>query len=229
MAASSGNSEASEVRRRGRQRLIGAIVLVLLLVVFVPMLLDSEPKPSRESPNLAIPPKDNAPPLPAPGATPAPVVVPAPAVTPSPDNGARGQAASGAQSPPVAKVEPKPEVAKVEPAKVEPVVTPAQAGAPSPAVAKVEPKPASEAPKAAEAARKGFVVQVGAFRDEAKLQQAQAKLKAAGVTHYTEKMDAKAGTLTRLRAGPFATREQAESAQVAIKRAALDGKVIPLP
>lgn len=218
MAASSGNTEASEVRRRGRQRLIGAIVLVMLLVVFVPMLLDSEPKGPRESPNLAIPPKDKAPPLPAPGATPAPAVpaaqavAPAQAVTPSKE---------GAQAPAVAKVEP----AKVEPAKVEP--KPAKVEA-KPEPAKVEPKPAPEASKAAEPVRKGFAVQVGAFRDEAKLQQAQAKLKAAGVAHYTEKMDAKAGTLTRLRAGPYATREQAEAAQVAIKRAALDGKVIPL-
>jgi cell division septation protein DedD len=37
------------------------------------------------------------------------------------------------------------------------------------------------------------------------------------------------GDLTRLRAGPFATREAAEKALADIKAAALDGKVVPLP
>ena len=218
MASPSRDPEASEIRRRGRQRLIGAVVLVLLLVVFVPMLLDSEPKAPRSSPNLDIPAKDTAPALPpakepakaaTPAATPAPAVTPAPAATAAP---AVTPAQAGAQS------SKPPEAAKVEPVPVEPKAAAAPSTPP--------PKPA---PGAATPVLKGFVVQVGAFRDEAKLQQAQAKLKSAGVVHYTERLDGKNGPLTRLRAGPFATREQAEAAQVAIKRAALDGKVIPLP
>jgi cell division septation protein DedD len=35
--------------------------------------------------------------------------------------------------------------------------------------------------------------------------------------------------LTRLRAGPFATREAAEKALAALKAASLDGQVVPLP
>jgi len=89
-------SEASEIRRRGRQRLIGAVALVLLLVVFVPMILDKEP--GRSQPVPSIPPRDNAPALPAPKAAPAaapaqtppPAVAekpaPAPANTPAPDS-----------------------------------------------------------------------------------------------------------------------------------------------
>src|SRR4051794_36131924 len=64
--ASSPSIEASEIRRRGRRRLLGAVTLVLLLVVFVPMILDSEPRPQRSQPSLAIPPKENAAPLPVP-------------------------------------------------------------------------------------------------------------------------------------------------------------------
>ena len=143
----------------------------MLLVVFVPMLLDPEPRPARSGPALAIPPKDNPPPLPAP--TPPAPVSPAPA---------------------------KVEVATASP-KVEPV-----------AAAPVE----------------GFAVQVGAFRDEAKLAQSREKLAAAGVVHYTEKLDSKGGPLTRLRAGPFPSREAAEAALAKLKRASLDGKVVPL-
>jgi DedD protein len=69
---------------------------------------------------------------------------------------------------------------------------------------------------------------VGAFRDEAKLAQSREKLAAAGVVHYTERLESKGGALTRLRAGPFPTREAAEAALAKLKRASLDGKVVPL-
>ena len=222
--ASPANTEASEVRRRGRQRLIGAIALVAILVVVVPMVLDSEPKAPREGPTMAIPSKDDAPPLPAP-----------PKAEP--------------------KAEPKVE-AKAEP-KAEPAaaaVTPAQPGAqsPEPKVATVTPKtdarsaeskalepPGSKppAPKAAPPAPtpaaaprlEGFAVQVGAFRDPSKLDQARQKLAAAKVPHYTERVEAKDGAITRLRAGPYPTRDAAEAALATLKRASLEGKVVPLP
>ena len=70
---------------------------------------------------------------------------------------------------------------------------------------------------------------MGAFRDEAKLKQARDKVSAANVVHYTERLEAQGGPLTRLRAGPFPTREAAESAQAALKLAGLEAKVVPLP
>lgn len=206
--ASTASPEASEIRRRGRRRLIGAIALVMLLVVFVPMVLDSEPRPARNEPTARIPPRDSAPPLPAP-------VAPAPAVAPAPDKGARGQAPAGATSGTPA-------------ATVTPAVAPgAQSGAATEPPSQSKPAPA---PKAADAPKlQGFAVQVGAFRDEAKLKQSRDKLAAAGVVHYTERLDSKGGPLTRLRAGPFATRPEAEAALVKLKRATIDGKVVPLP
>jgi DedD protein len=56
-----------------------------------------------------------------------------------------------------------------------------------------------------------FVVQVGAFSNP---QAAIAKLKAAKVPHYTESMQ---GNLTRVRAGPFPTREAADKALEQLK------------
>jgi DedD protein len=67
---------------------------------------------------------------------------------------------------------------------------------------------------------------VGAFLDEETLRQARTKLVDAKVAHYTEQVG---GGLTRLRAGPFPTREAAEQARVALKLSALDGQVVPLP
>ncbi|HRE14275.1 MAG TPA: SPOR domain-containing protein [Usitatibacteraceae bacterium] len=75
----------------------------------------------------------------------------------------------------------------------------------------------------------GFAVQVGAFREPDKLAQARDKLKAARLSHYTERLASPGGDLTRLRAGPFPTREAAEKAAAEMKRAGLSGQVIPLP
>lgn len=201
--ASPASPEASEIRRRGRQRLIGAIALVMVLVVFVPMLLDSEPRPTQ--PVAPIPAKDTAPPLPAPAPA-AAKVSPAPAPAPEP-----------AKAPEVTKA------AEAKQATPEPPKAVVAKAAASPA-----PEPAKTAPAKAPTLE-GFAVQVGAFRDEAKLKQARDKLAAAGVVHYTERLDSAGGPLTRLRAGPFATREAAETAQASLKRVALEGKVVPLP
>ena len=204
--AAPATTEASEIRRRGRQRLIGAVALVLLLVVFVPMVLDSEPRPARTIPE--IPPRENAPALPAPKAAVAPVapVVPAEA---------------GTQATKVDPAKPAPAVAKMEP------IESRQLGSTPPKAPPAAPDPAKSAAQSPPNLE-GFAVQVGAFRDETKLKQAREKLAAAGIKHYTERLDTQGG-LTRLRAGPFPTREAAESAQAQLKRAALDGKVVPLP
>ena len=193
-------AEQVEVRRKGRQRLIGAIVLALLAVVFVPMVLDPEPRRDRVEPMLSIPPREGAAPLPL--------------VTKSPEPAAE----------PVKAEPPKAEPPKVEPAKDEPKATPAQAAPAKATVAPRQPETRPAAPKL-----EGFAVQVGAFRDDAKLAQARGKLTAAKVPHYTERLDAAAGDLTRLRAGPFPTREAAEKAAAQLKRAGLDGRVVTLP
>ena len=196
----SASTDAAEIRRRGRQRLIGAVAIVLLLVVFVPMLLDSEPRKSAEELPLDIPSKDTAPPLPAPvpataAAKAAPEAAPKPAAP----------AASTTPPSPSAAAEPVPKADVKNPK--EPVA--AKAGPP-----KLE----------------GFAVQVGAFRDEAKLEHAREQLAAAGVPHYTERLDsATGGPLTRLRAGPFPTRQAADGAAAKLKAAQLPAQVVPLP
>jgi DedD protein len=186
--------DASEIRRRGRQRLIGAVAIALLLIVFVPMLLDSEPRPGRDGPTLDIPPKDNAPPLPAPPA-------------------ATADKAPVAAAPEKSAEEAKKPAAKV--AVVEPKAAPAKA-APAPAAAKVA---------AATPAKEGFVVQVGAFADDGHLSQVKGKLALANIEAYTER----AGSLTRLRVGPFPTKEAAEKSAADVRKVVPDAKVVPLP
>ena len=193
-------AEQLEVRRKGRSRLIGATVLALAAVVFVPMLLDPEPRRDRAEPLLAIPPKEGAPPL----AAAAPPPAPAEAARAAPDPLPAPQPAPAAQA----------------------------AGAPVAAAPKEPAKPAAKATGARKDAAPrlvGFAVQVGAFRDDAKLAHARGKVAGAKLPHYTERLEGNAGGLTRLRAGPFATREAAEKAAAQLKRADLDARVVPLP
>jgi DedD protein len=73
------------------------------------------------------------------------------------------------------------------------------------------PEKKKDVAKPAPPVQEEFVVQVGAFSNP---QAAIAKLKSAKVPHYTEAMQ---GNLTRVRAGPFATREAAEKALEQLK------------
>ena len=50
------SDEELQLKKRARRRLVGAIALVLLVVVFLPMLLDSEPKPLNQDIAIIIPP-----------------------------------------------------------------------------------------------------------------------------------------------------------------------------
>lgn len=50
-------------KKRARRRLIGAVALVLAAVIGLPMVLDSEPKPSVDNISIQIPSKDKAPAL----------------------------------------------------------------------------------------------------------------------------------------------------------------------
>jgi DedD protein len=72
-----------------------------------------------------------------------------------------------------------------------------------------------------------YVVQVAALADTARVRQLQKQMTAAGVKTYTEAVTTKSGEITRVRAGPYATKEAAESARTQLKKAGLDGKVVP--
>jgi DedD protein len=214
--ATAASIEASEIRRRGRRRLIGAIVLVILAVVFIPMVLDSEPRPKANDVSLEIPAKDKAPPLPAPVPPKevASAITPASTVGAAPEKGNRAQATAGTRDAAA------PKAAATVPAK------PAQkTAAEKPAQKTAAEKPAPVTIAAADPKLEGFAVQIGAFKDEAKLTAAREKLMAAKIPHFVERR----GDLNRLRAGPYSTREAADSALASIKAASLDGQVVPLP
>lgn len=95
-----------------------------------------------------------------------------------------------------------------------------------------EPKPreqASPASAAASDARGGrFVVQVGAYTDPNTLRDVRAKVEKLGLKTYTQTIETDAGKRTRVRVGPYVTRDEADSASAKLKAAGLPGNVLVL-
>jgi DedD protein len=213
------SDEELQLRKRARRRLIGAIVVVTAVVVALPMILDSEPKPVSHDIDIRIPSPDAGPftskvvPVPESGSTPKPSTAAKPVPVPAPE--------TKPESPqPKTPVE-KPQAAAPAPEEAKPAA-PAKAEK-APAPTKSEKAPA----KTAGAASEKFVVQVVALSDAGKAKQMQKRIQATGLKSYTEVVKTARGDVTRVRAGPFATREAADKAQQKLKSAGFDGKVVP--
>lgn len=232
------------MRKRARHRLIGAVVLVLVGIIGFPLLFDTQPRPVAVDIPIEIPDRNKAKPLVVPAQPQAPVaagkITPAPApVTPAPT------AAAPVASAPAAKVEekvaePKPPAEPKVVAKAESKPEPKPEAKPEP---KPEPKPAAKAAPADDGAKAKallegkvveaaagarFVVQVGAFAEEAKARQAQQKLERAGLKNYRNVAETKDGKRIRVRAGPFASRAEADQAAEKIKGLDLPAAILSL-
>ncbi len=213
------SDEELQLKKRARRRLIGAIVLVTVVAVVLPMVLDSEPKMVGQNINIKIPSSDS-------GAFTS-KVAPLP---PLPESKSAMKAPVPHQSAAVA--DPKPAVAEKKTVKAaekaETVKAPVKAGASQTAVKKVSPAPkAEEIKKSASEPAGPFVVQVIALTDAEKAKQMQQRISSAGVKAYTEVVNTATGQVTRVRVGPFASRNAAEKAQQQLKAIGLDGKIIP--
>ena len=192
------SDEELQLRRRARRRLIGAIVLVIAIIVVLPMVLDSEPGPVSQDITVRIPSPDSE------ALTTQGVPLPARKVPES--KAARPQAEDKtAAAPEVPREKPKPAV--------------------KPQTAKPAKAPAKTAKRATQAAGGQFVVQVIALADAEKAQRMQQQIAAAGIKSYTEIVKTVKGDVTRVRAGPFATREAAEKARDQLKSLGMNGNI----
>jgi len=70
-----------------------------------------------------------------------------------------------------------------------------------------------------------FVILIGAFSNQANVKQLQSKIGELGVKVYTESLDSPEGKKTRVRAGPFASRDAADKALEKMKRIGVNGVV----
>jgi len=229
-----------QLRRRARRRLIGAVTLVTVMVVALPMLLDGEPKQSGQDIVINIPPQTSGSdfsskivPVPEQPAskqehTPAPVLAPTAPAAPQPSQ----PTAKKPETPPTRNEEKNPAVPPAtQPAKTE------ETGGKKPAAMAVEapPKPKEVAPqdkrkdeKPVAAKHDGglYVIQLGAFANAANAKDRQAKLTALKVKFYTETVKTPSGDKLRVRAGPYASRQEAERVQAKLKASGIQDGVV---
>lgn len=241
-----------QLRRRARRRLIGAITLVTVMVVTLPMVLDGESKQPGQDIVISIPPQTSSgdfssrivpvpeQPVAKPEPAPAPAAVQAPPAPAEPAAAADVPAApvvAQPSQPAIKKSEIQPIKTRGEKSEVPAPVQPAMAAAPEskkPAATAAESQPK---PKEAAANRKDdkpvakpegvpFVIQLGAFSSSANAKDRQTKLTALKIKFYTEKVKAPGGDRLRVRAGPYATRHDAERVQAKLKAAGIKDGVV---
>jgi DedD protein len=215
-------------RTRARRRLIGAVVLLALGVTGFPLLFETQPRPVALDTPIELPAGKSAPLAARPPS--AVTRAPLPVVTEAPVETIIEPAAS-----------PTPAAAMSS----APVPAPASVPAPKPTPAPAPVAPSAAAPpKPDEGARARalleggaastgktarFVVQVGAYSEAGALHDARAKVEAQGLKTYTQIIETEAGKrTTRVRVGPFSSREEAEGAANKLKAAGMPGQILVL-
>jgi DedD protein len=204
-------------RTRARRRLIGAAVLVGLGIVGFPLLFETQPRPIAVDIPIEIPSRETAPPLGLPASKPAATAAA------KPDAASAGLRAE--RVPP-----PEAEVERAAAAPQRPAPTPEQRRDAQRAQALLEGKsvPPPEAPATSEARPARYVVQAGAYTDASSLRDARQKVEKLGLKTYTQVIETDSGARTRVRVGPFPTREEAEQAAARIKGAGLAVSILSL-
>jgi DedD protein len=204
--------QVEQARLRAKRRLIGAVVLLGVGVIAFPLLFETQPRPIAVDIPIVIPPRDGAPPLALPA--------PKPAAKP-----AASAPLVAAPTTSVASAAPSAEPAPVRTSEAAPPPKPVVTAAPTPA-----PKPAAEtkpAPPVAQPAGR-FVVQIGAFAEASAVRDVRSKAEKAGLATFTQTVSTADGQRTRVRVGPFASREEAEKAAAQAKAAGLGSAVLTL-
>jgi DedD protein len=240
------SDEELRLKKRARRRLVGAIVLVSVVAVVLPLVLDSEPKQPSQRVNIQIPKTDSGELKPQPSIPPSSSAKATTETTPNADITARADAPTTSDvpakvdAPPKTDTSTKPEMpvaTKAEPAPATPERT-AESAAPGAENAQAAANNAAEAPAAKPAEKsaapaKGatghgaYVVQVAALADPGRAKALEKRMAKAGVKTYTEVVTTNTGAVTRVRAGPYATKDAAEKARAQLKKAGLEGKIVP--
>jgi DedD protein len=195
-----------------KERIIGAAVLVVFVVLVVPVFLDGPPQ-SDEVVSERVPLPGQA----AEGETRTVVLerdrdepVPVPVAVTEP------------QAEPQPKAEPE--------AKPEPESRPASAAA-----SETEPKPAPAKPAPQQAAPEDasptgmWAVQLGSFGNQQNAERLAADLRKQGYAAFLSQLSTDSGQLHRVRIGPQKDRESAEAMAARLAKAGHKGQVVPHP
>lgn len=244
------NDAQLHLKKRARRRLVGAIFFVSVVAVVLPMVMDHEPRQTVQDVEIRIPGQDEKPFAPKFAIAPVEKTAPKPAEAPvvPPVAATAAVVAEQAVKPTARVVEVAKDLKPVE----KPVEKPAEKPAAKPEKAPEKPaakvsektieKPRAEDAKRAAAILAGqpaeakstakngeYLVLIGAFSNEANVKSLRAKLGEEGIKTFSEPLDTPQGKKTRVRAGPFASREAADKALEKMKRIGISGVVAAKP
>jgi DedD protein len=190
------SDDTNLLKRRARRRLVGAIALVVLAVVVLPIILDQKPRSGPQELTVQIPSQDGGP--------------------------FKTRVLPPLQQPPVAASETAPAAKAPDAAPSEPIARPAPAKKESTRPAE-KARAKAEARRAQAALNdEAFVVPLGVFNNPDNAKQVREKAASAGVKSYTEQVKGQQGEQIRVRAGPFPTRGAAEKARDKLKSLGVD-------
>lgn len=192
-----------QIKKAARRRLVGAIALTFFVAVVFPLVMDRDPGPMVQDIEVRIPGQaDKLPKL----------------ATPSPED----SPAANSDKPLANSDTPSPAAVEKSPEKI------ADAGAPNLAEKvseKVSEKTSKPPEKPADKATGQYIILIGAFNNEANVKHLRKKLDEIGVKSFTEPL----GDKTRVRAGPFPSKESAEKALQRMKTIQIAGQIAPKP
>ncbi|MBI5781972.1 MAG: SPOR domain-containing protein [Rhodocyclales bacterium] len=221
--------DSLERLRRIRRRFVGALVLLLAALITLPLVMEQKPKEQKAPVEVRIPARDQM-----------PATVPPPAAVPEAAQPPEAELAEAPVAPPSLPAgqelpPPPPAEPSLKPAPPAGVATPKPAAPPEPSKPAPTVKPDALQEKArALAALEGalkpgqklpgyWVVQAGAFRDEAKAKQVAGQLRGAGLDAFVE---GGADGWYRVRIGPFVSEAKAQSAKTIAEQQRLSPRVV---
>ena len=211
------------MERALKERIIGAAVLVLFVVLVVPIFLDGPPTendivservllPGQESQKTqtVVLERNRTEPVPVANA---PVAEAAPEPTPEQPKAKQETVKQAAVEQEAVKEEPAPPVAEKKP---------------EPAPKAVTPEP--EVKKAPAASTTGmWAVQLGSFSSKENADRLAANLRKQGYAAFLSQLSTSSGQLHRVRIGPQKDRQSAEAMAARLKKVGHEGQVVPHP
>ncbi|CAG9163731.1 SPOR domain-containing protein [Cupriavidus pampae] len=198
-------------KQRARRRLIGAVVLLAVAIIVLPIIFEHKPRPVSEDIGVKVAngqAQSQKPKVEPRKADPLP---PAPAA-------ARNDAALDAGEEIVNAAVASPSSSAAKPADAKPAEVKV---ADKPAEVKAAAKPADKASGSGK-----YLILIGAFASEERAKNWLAKLKESKVPAYVEKKTLADGERNLLRAGPFSDREAAEAAEKRVRAIGLTSKLV---